>query len=439
MTNKDDKLPETKLTLTPGEFQALEGTINEGSLEASTIMLFKCYESIVEILKYYVDLSEEQYHLITIWIIGTYFHNEFTTYPFLFLNAMRGSGKSRLLKLINFLSSGGVGKINNNLTEAVLFRHPKNTIMCIDEIEGIGKKENGTLRELLNSAYKKGTQVQRMKKSKQDGEERQIVETFEPYFPICLANIWGLEEVLSDRALTLILEKSNNPAIVKKVEDWDSRDEIWEIKRTLSKIGVVCVVSLRKKNYITAWNSYISLKYNYTNNTNNTNNTNDTNYTNNIIIQKDKKELLEEIERDKFFNTVDDSGITGRNFELFFPLLITSKMLCEDVFLKILEISKQFVEQKREDEYSESRDISLYQFIAEHGKENEFIFIKEITEHFRLFCGDIQTTDESWCNERWVGRALKRLNLIIQKRRVREGRQVILNVQKAKEKLKMFK
>lgn len=413
------------------------GVATECGMEGATKQLKECYEKILEILRYYVDLTEDQYKIIGIWIIGTYFHEEFNTYPFLFLNAMRGSGKSKLLRLINYLSFKGRGQITNCITEATIFHHPKNIILSIDELEQIGKKENATLRELLNSAYKKGMVVKRQEKAKVDGKETYVPKEYEPYFPICLANIWGLEEVLADRALTLILEKSCDPSITKTIEDWDAREDILQLKRTLVQIYVVCVVKLRKKTYITAWNQYIKEHYNklhyYTNYTNNTNNTNNT--TTEIIGPED----IEKIDREEFFRKVDEADISGRNFELFFPLLITSKIIGDEVFEQILEISKNFVHSKRDEEFAESRDVCLYQFVAEHGIESELVPIKEFTSHFRLTVGDTQSTDEAWCNEKWVGRALKRLGLLIDKKRVASGILIRVNSSKAKEKIKMFK
>ncbi len=416
---------EIKLTLTPSEFQAMSGVVNESSKEAAVIILNKCYNRILDILRYYVDIPENSRKIIGIWILGTYFHKEFETYPFLFFNAMRGSGKTRLLRLTNYLSHLGQGKVTNNLTEAVLFRHPKHIILSIDEIEQIGKKENATLRELLNSAYKRGMQVQRMKKAKVDGSETQVIETFEPFFPICLANIWGLEEVLADRAITLILEKSSNPAITKLIEDWDRRESILDLKQTLTQISDVCAVTLREKNYITAWNDYISMKYNITN----------------IITSETSLTPLNntDIEKDEFFLKLDNANICGRNFELFSPLLMIARLLGTESFDDILEIAKNEVAHKQQEEYAESKDVSLYQFIAEHGKPNELTPVKMLTDHFRLFIGDCQTTDEAWCNEKWFGRALKRLCLVIEKKKMSSGVFVRVDVNKAKEKLKIFK
>ena len=52
---------------------------------------------------------------------------------------------------------------------------------------------------------------------------------------------------------------------------------------------------------------------------------------------------------------------------------------------------------------------------------------------------DFLQTHEDWINTKWLGRALKRLGLIIEKRRVSNGVSVILNIVKAQKKIGMFK
>ena len=176
------------------------------------IELGKAYEFIIKTLKEYVLLREEYYNLLAIWIIGAVNIKNFNTYPYLFINAMKGSGKTRLLKLVTKLSGGDV---LNSLTEAVLFR--TEGPLGIDEFEGVNKKGGENLRELLNSAYKKGIKVKRMKKVKTITGEEQQVEEFDVYRPIAMANIWGMEEVLSDRSITLILERSAKSNVVNLI------------------------------------------------------------------------------------------------------------------------------------------------------------------------------------------------------------------------------
>lgn len=408
------------------EYQTQEEKITQARSE-----IHNAYKMINAIIGNYVEMPENNKKFIATWLVGTYFHEEFNTYPFLFFNAMRGSAKTRTLKLISAMGAKGDGSVQNNLTEAVLFRIPRGTTTCIDEVEQIGSKEKQTLRELLNSSYKKGMKVKRMKKKKVNGNEEQIVETFEPYFPIAMANIWGMDEVLADRSVTLILEKSDNPFVTKKVEDFDTNPYIQDIKRTLTQFSVVSVVSLREKTYIQHWNDYINHKYNNINNI-----TTQTTYNNNIA---EEEPIIDDLELLELFNKIDETGINGRNFELLFPILITAKIIDEEVFEDILKIGVQLTETKKQDEYAESKDVSLYEFVdsmVSFG--NSFIAIKEITQRFREFIGESNDEDK-WLNDKWMGRALKRLNLAKDRRREANGRYVILDYCKAHEKLKIFK
>lgn len=404
------------------------------------------YEEVISVLKDYVVLEENQYKMVALWILGTYMHEKFNTFPLLFFNAMRGSGKSRTLMLISALASGGDGSVQNNLTEAVLFRIPRGKTTCIDEAEQISQKEKATLRELLNASYKKGMKVCRMRKTKRKNpetgqlEEVQIAEEFEPYFPIALANINGLDDVLEDRAITLILEKSDNPEKTKKVEDFTRNLKIQAIKHNLMQFCDVSDVTLHEKE----WNSYLKHKYNITNITNNTNNTNNTNITQNPLIQKYLESVKEDInidlEKEQFFDKLDSAGIVGRNFELFMPLLVLARSIDSMLFEDIFEVIKDFANEKKKSEYSESKDVLLYQFALDKEAEfgNEFIPIKYLTRAFRGFINEDDNEDR-WLNEKWMGKALKRLKLILDKRHMRQGAEITINYMKAKEKLKIFK
>ena len=393
--------------------------------------LNNCYKLINAVISDYIDMPENYRKFASIWIIGTYFHEQFNTYPYLFFNAMRGSAKTRMLKLISSLGHKGDGSVINNLTEAVLFRIPRNTVTCIDEFEQVNNREKQTLREILNSSYKKGMKVKRMKKKTTREGEEQVVDTFEPYFPIAMCNIWGVEEVLADRSITLILEKSDNPFYTKKIEDFGTNEDISFIKQELSELLTLLTLRYAKKEYIYNWNNYIREKYHNSHNVNNIIYINNINNINNVINTD-----LEELE---LFNKIDEAGISGRNFELMLPILLTAKMISEDVFNEVLTISKELTTKKKEEEYADSKDVGVYEFVS--GLDclgQELMAVKELTQRFRNFLGETEN-DDKWLNEKWLGRSFKRLNLITYKVKKFNGSYVILNYAKAREKLKMFK
>lgn len=375
--------------------------------------MFEVFIKIKNILKCYLDMPDRNITITALWIIGTYFYEEFETYPYLFFNAMRGSGKTRILKIIANLSNDG--QLLTSLTESAMFR-TKGTL-AVDEFESIGQKEKQALRELLNASYKKGIKVIRMKKVKSKEGENQEAEFFEPYRPIVMANIKGMEEVLGDRCISIVIEKSDNPKYTKLVEDFYNNPKFNAIRDEIRRFSVgLCSVG-RVLQHIQEWNSYITQKYNTTLTT--------------IYLPTNTT-----IHIPTLYEKLDEINIDGRNLELFFPLFLIAEKISTELLEEVLLISKEMVTSKKEDEVYESKDVSLYYFVS--TKEQEWVRIKELTQNFRYYIGEQEGVNE-WLNDTWVGRALKRLNLILKKRRIGEGVQVIPDVEKAKEKYKLFK
>ena len=376
-------------------------------------------KKIILILKKYMDLDKDYYLLIAIWIIGTYFHQSFRSYPYLFFNAMKGSGKSRILNLVTLLSKEGI--VLNSLTEAVLFR-TKGTL-GIDEFEGVGKKGNENLRELLNSAYKKTGKVFRMKKVSGKDGETQEVEEFEVYRPITMANIWGMEDTLGDRCIQLILEKSVNKKIVKLIEDFEDNSQIMGVVDLILK-GIGSCGSFKFLRGIQQnWNIYINSINTPTTPVTPTPPTTPTTPVNNNIYNNN---IL--------YNKINNTELLGRDLELFFPLFLISD-LCGKLD-EILKISIKIVKERKEKDIFESFDVQVYDFISQHTNTG-FIRVSDLTSQFRGFSG-IEEKQEQWVNTKWLGKALKRLKLILEKKKS-SGMLVILNIEKAKEKIKIFK
>jgi hypothetical protein len=409
-----------------GLFDIASANIDEISDEEKKVIekeFIDIYVNLILILKKYLDLKEDYYHIVAIWIIGTYMHKNFYTYPYLFFNAMKGSGKSRALKLIAALSYKG--EIIASLNDAVLFRAEANTTFCIDEFESVGNKDKQSLRELLNGAYKKGTKIRRVKEVRKvnpetgKSEKNFEVEEFEPFRPIAMANIWGMEEVLNDRCISLILERSNKKEITNKLEIFDLDDEIQLQKVRLIKISVyLCSVYWQKKyiEMLKLWNIYT---YIYTIHK-------DTQFNN--IIHKDYLD---------FFEKIMESGISSRSLELCFPLMVVAEKV--KAVEMIISILKGIMESKKEDELFESKDVQLFDFIARKTEfKDDYVSISELVREFRIFL-EGEHEEIEWLTPNWMGRALKRLALIRQKRRLGTGKEVMLDIRKAEEKIKIFR
>lgn len=379
--------------------------------------LKRIFEEIKLVLRKYLVMKEEYYDLVALWIIGTYSHKDFSSYPYLFFNAMKGSGKSRTLKLIANLACDG--QVMASPTEATLFR--TNGTLAIDEFEQVATKEKGSVRELLNASYKKGTKIFRMKKKKINGQEEQVADEFEPYRPIVIANIWGMEEVLGDRCIQLILEKSADRSRTKLVEDFEDNHTLQNIKNSLVKCRLCSVCTI--KNIYTKWNEYVlkgTLHTLHTHTTYTTPNTQDT--------QDEHDSELENI-----FKMIDESDIYGRNLELFMPLFLISYGIDKEIHLKkVIEIAKEMTNQKKHEEQMESLDVLVINFIATFNSEFTYNSIKAMTNEFRR----MNELDDPDINPTWFGRALKRINLVVDRKRTNQGIQVMVNSAKAKELMK---
>lgn len=372
------------------------------------------YENIIDILKEYLDIKEEYFNIIALWIIGTYFHNRFPSYPILYFNAMKGSGKSRTTNLIISLSKDG--SMCNSMTEAVLFR-TKGTL-GIDEFESIIRKGNENLRELINSAYKKGTKVKRMKQVKTIDGITQVVEEFDVYRPIVLANISGMENVLGDRCIPLILDKSNKKEVTTLLELFNDDPKLNLTKKLLEECSL-CRCSFSQEVYV-QWNTFI--KNNYTNYINYTNYTNYTNY--NYPLEA--------------FKVIKSMELNGREFELSFPLcLIANEVGSHNPDLLKITTStiKSIFDDKKEEELVENNDINLIDFISSQLQKDYYISMSSLLKEFK----ESFAITEEWVNVKWLGRALKRLNLIKYKRRTDRGIEVILDYEKAKRQIILFK
>jgi hypothetical protein len=386
--------------------------------------LKKAYQLIVEVLKDYCDMEEKYYGIVALWIMGTYFHDEFEAFPYLYFNAMKGSGKTRILRLISHLAHNAI--MLGSLTEAVLFRLASQHSFCLDEIERIASKEKSALRELLNSAYKKGLIVSRLHSVKKEGKETQEPEKFNVYTPVAMANIYGLNDILQDRCLTIILEKSSNPRITKLIEIFEYDEKIAKIKNNMSQFTHKCDISdmcdIKKSiDIMKAWNQHIRSKYNVTHVTHVKHVTNVTHVTpiNPLFL--------------KFFDKIDKVEFDNRYLELFFPLFFLAIRV--GVLDETITTAKEMIKEKKEEDRTESKDISLIEFVSQRQETSEFEPIKTLLEDFKLFIED----NSEWLNSRWIGKRLRILKLVRDSRHLRNQRQVQLDYQKAKKKIKQYK
>jgi len=392
---------------------------NENQEIVETFELKTYYEKLYKIISKYMDMSEDDKKIVVVWLLSSYFHNKFTTFPYLFLNAQKASGKTRLLKLLSYLING---VYTVNITEAVLFR--KQDPIFIDEIENITSKEKAGLRELLNVAYKKGGVVERAEKV---GDIIRV-KSFPVYRVVAMANISGMEDVLEGRCISIVLERSTNPIITRIPELFDLDSDIQEFKKMIEGLRVYeAEIETLYINFFTFLQEvikrYIEEKKNYT-------------------IEEISQILGGGIDSEQkyealiFLAKIWNSDICARDLEIFLPLLAVAWKVFDtetEFFDEFLEIVKRKVKEREVEDVSRSKDITFLSFLA-----NKFIkiadseYVKNIAKEFKDY------ENEEWINAVWVSNALKRLKVVKDKKRTSVGVKVWLDVEKIVEKAKQY-
>ena len=390
----------------------LKKVLNEFNFEINTKFIFYLLE---RILRSWIDMNNDYYPVIASWIIGTYFFDNWQTYPYIFINAMKRSGKTRLLKLIAFLCKDG--RYTMSLTESVLFRLPaeKKCGLFIDEIENIGSKDKSALRELLNVAYKRGGVVYRSRKN--SSTDRYQIDGFELFIPIAMANIRGLEDVLSDRCITLILERSYNTKIVNRLEWFEKDFDITLFKYLINQNIILKIVTEDMPKtmymYFLTLSSLSSLSSSF-----------------NKISTEDNLET-EDIIFSTLLKKAEYNGVIGRDLELWLPLFITKAILTSKVE-DLIDISGKFVKERQLTDMMEDLDNGMIIFLARFliaKQKGEYISYKEISSAYS------QETNYKM-NPRTLARILKRLNVIIDKRHVEKGNEATFDIEKINAKVK---
>ncbi len=199
-----------------------------GGLKVNADELFK------EIRKYvqrHIYFSEpETYDLIAIWIMGTYIYRGFRYYPYIHLNAEKGSGKTLLMELMVPISFNGILLSQPVASTVLKLINQAGATLFIDEAEGLAQKQTGgnnQVKQILKTGFNRSGQFY-------------IGETmYRTYGPKCFAGINDLDDVLADRAITIkILRKTNAEKVELYRETPTMRSDQMKIRDQLYLFGL---------------------------------------------------------------------------------------------------------------------------------------------------------------------------------------------------------
>ncbi|MHA1169391.1 MAG: hypothetical protein ACTSRU_16310 [Candidatus Hodarchaeales archaeon] len=353
-----------------GYRQSLATSYSEYTSNTRLTLLYDVESKIGDYIEFFEGLNTLTF--ISLWCIGTYFHRLFKAYPYVFLNGLKASGKTKTLEVCNqicfnsFLSTG--------MSTASLFRMIevfRPTIM-IDEGESLRNKERReSFREIILSGYKNGAKTYRVEEFSNKGVKGYTVKEFDLYCPKMLANITGLESILESRCISLTMKAALNQKIANNDVDLD--DPEWQ--------------TIRDKIYEMLFFDWDEVK--------------------------------------KIYDSLENNGgFKNREWELWRPILSLAKYFGTDYYDRMLEYSRQKIEEMRMEEISETFDFLLVKTLLKKvERDEEFYLISEI-KNWVAENYDYENIP-NWLTPRYVGSILKRLGFK-NKRRTSAGIEVFI-------------
>ncbi|MFA5090866.1 MAG: hypothetical protein WC510_07600 [Candidatus Omnitrophota bacterium] len=370
------------------------------------IGIAEVFNDIYQLVKRYIDFGSDIWaKYISLWIMGTYFHRMFETFPYIHLNGDMESGKTKTLMLTAWLAFNGELTFNSSPSYVVRAVHNNHSTCCIDEVEGLKRSDDQDSQLLIamyNSGYKKGSFCGKSEQFEKNGQW--IPKQYEAYAPKIFASIRGLDSSLSSRCIPIIMLKTGNKEI--KNRELDSNDENFQ--------------RIRDKLYHIMLTYFIPIR--------------------------------------AFYKTISDEEILGREWELWRPILAIAKVidsdkeLCLNLYSDIrahaLEIQKLKKEARKEETPVPKVLAALKDAISSTVclDPDNFWSTKKLLE----FLKDSGEEAFSWLNDdkkqgkgRWLGDILRRAGIVKDRaQQKREGDKNVkgfyISLEKIEEKLKNY-
>lgn len=320
----------------------------------------------------YIDFPDtRQYDFLTLWTIGTYFFPLFNAYPYVHVNGLPDTGKTKLLTLCGCLCFNA--KQSGSMTTASLYRKIQNSrcTLLIDEKEDLSNPQrNEEFMTILLNGYKKAGEVVRCDLASTDFPTMD----FEVYGPKMLANIAGLGTTLRSRCITIPMQPTKNKNLAAKK-----------------------VITTEK-----AWKDIRDLLYPFLLN----------NWKN---VRKSYIEIMNETE------------LIDRDWEIWEPILAIARTFSNDLFTEMVELGKEKAkERKDENIFTPERDVveALFEIVDK----DDFYRLGNI-KHQIAWNYD---KEPSWLNPKYLANLLRKFGFSVN-RKGNQGYEYFITVSKVKE------
>ena len=234
-----------KLVTSGGEFFPLAGAQSRGilllqnqlsisQLRQQTVIEFitgvnnkapdVVFAAIREYIHRHIYFTEpETYDLVAVWIMGTYIFRAFRYYPYLHLNAEKGSGKTLLMELMAPVSFNGMLLAQPAASTVIKLIDQNSATLFIDEAEGLSSGNH----QILKTGFARS------------GIFYAGEKMYRTYSPKCFAGINAIDDVLADRAITIkMMRKTGAECIELYRENSEMRKLQQEIRDSLYLFGL---------------------------------------------------------------------------------------------------------------------------------------------------------------------------------------------------------
>ncbi len=220
------------LTPEPATYQALgerwtgrAAFLNGGGRDPSSA---EAVATVLEVLRDYVEHDEDPpYAVCALWTVGTYVFPILPSFPRLNLHGEKGSGKSKTLKLVAALAHNGLFRTAPRAAGLFRLIEVLRPTLCLDELEHLDREDRGDIAAILNAGYQAGGAVDRCDPVTLNPRP------FAVYSPMALAGIKGLNAVLADRCITLIMQPGRDRKRVNRDVDLSNPDPRIKIVRDI--------------------------------------------------------------------------------------------------------------------------------------------------------------------------------------------------------------
>jgi DNA primase len=195
------------------------------------------------IRKFYYSRNEDVYKVLTLYCMATYYYTLFPELPYFHINGQKGSGKTALDATLEMLCFNACRLVS--FTEAALFRKIafEGGTLILDETENMTTRrgvQDSSIAAILKGGYSKNNRVSRF------NVDKQCTEEFEIYGPKVLSNIFGLEDVLSDRCIPINSERCNTASIDLISPESYTENHMDEVKELTGKLCFCALENFQK-------------------------------------------------------------------------------------------------------------------------------------------------------------------------------------------------